>query len=195
MKNLALLIMFFGLILSSCTQDELADLLGSTKKDVEQEDPNKDRDDTDDDTNTDQKLYRKVVEEIVFSDDCKCPVSGIVEYYNEKRELVYTIDYGDGECDRIAYKIVGDKIFKIKLTDEDCTGGRNSDKLDDSKPYKKKVVKELVYISSCKYPVAGIVEYYNADGKLLYTLDYGDGECDNIVTKIVGDRRYIIRLD
>lgn len=51
----------------------------------------------------DMKDYEKVVvEDVVKSRRCKGePVSGIVEFYFED-ELVFTIDFGDGNCDGIA---------------------------------------------------------------------------------------------
>lgn len=46
--------------------------------------------------------YRRVViEEIVKNKDCREVVAGIVEFYNDK-ELVFTVNFGDGTCDGLA---------------------------------------------------------------------------------------------
>lgn len=158
MKTFTLLAICFALIFSSCTQDEIIDILDSHKKDIEQYAPEKDKNEREDekDNDKDQKLYKKIVKRVVFSDDCKYPVSGIVEFYNEKRELVFTIDYGNGVCDMIAIKIVGDKRFKIILNKtNNCKGkdGLSKDysevRHDDETKIEGMTVAAAVKISYC----------------------------------------------
>ncbi|OQX74090.1 MAG: hypothetical protein B6D61_11895 [Bacteroidetes bacterium 4484_249] len=50
--------------------------------------------------------------------------------------------------------------------------------------FEKVITKPLVKIEGCDYIVEGTIEYYK-DGELVATIDYGDGECDDIATKTV----------
>ncbi|MDA3842759.1 MAG: hypothetical protein PF588_00130, partial [Candidatus Kapabacteria bacterium] len=68
------------------------------------------------------------------------------------------------------------------------------DKDSDKAKYTRRIVKELVRLDDCDYIVEGTVAYYLGD-KLAYTVDYGDGECDNIATKTIGDKVVKFRLD
>jgi len=61
-----------------------------------------------------QDLTKVVVEEVVKSEECNEPVSGIIEFYKEDI-LVVTIDFGNGECDGIA-----SKCFINKDGEEEC---------------------------------------------------------------------------
>jgi hypothetical protein len=44
----------------------------------------------------------------------------------------------------------------------------------------------LIYNNCFFYPVSGVVEIAT-DGEELKIINYGDGECDNIITVTVGD--------
>ena len=70
----------------------------------------------------------------------------------------------------------------------------NDDKDTDKAKYTRRIVKELVFLDDCDYIVAGTVAYFLGD-KLAYTIDYGNGECDNIATKTIGDRVIEFELD
>ncbi|MFC2130414.1 hypothetical protein ACFLSQ_03165, partial [Bacteroidota bacterium] len=112
-------------------------------------------------------------------------------------KIICVIDYGDGECDNIATKTVGDKIIEINLDEMGCKGKDYKKGKDDKKGkdgYTKNVVKELVYLDDCDYPVAGTIQFIKGD-KIICVIDYGDGECDNIATKTVGDKVYEFELD
>jgi len=50
--------------------------------------------------------------------------------------------------------------------------------------WEKVITKPLVTLDDCDYIVEGTIEYY-LDGELVATVDYGDGECDDIATKTV----------
>ncbi|MCD4683296.1 MAG: hypothetical protein K8R86_08455 [Bacteroidales bacterium] len=50
--------------------------------------------------------------------------------------------------------------------------------------WEKVITKPLVKLDDCDYIVEGTIEYY-LDGELVATVDYGDGECDDIATKTV----------
>lgn len=50
--------------------------------------------------------------------------------------------------------------------------------------WEKVITKPLVTLDDCDYIVEGTIEYF-LDGELVATIDYGDGECDDIATKTV----------
>ena len=50
--------------------------------------------------------------------------------------------------------------------------------------YTKKILIPLERIDGCDYVVKGKIEYVK-DGAVLATVDFGDGECDDIATKTV----------
>lgn len=52
--------------------------------------------------------------------------------------------------------------------------------------YTMEIIETLVFKRNCGLPVSG-VKVFTVDGKEI-TVDYGDGECDRIVTYTVGDR-------
>lgn len=60
--------------------------------------------------------------------------------------------------------------------------------------YEKVITKPLVKIESCKYFVEGTIEYYQ-NSVLVASVDYGNGECDNIATKTVDGETIEFRLD
>jgi hypothetical protein len=53
-------------------------------------------------------ISKFIYEEIIISDKCNCIVSGKVKYANECMTIAL-IDYGNGECDNIATKILCDQ--------------------------------------------------------------------------------------
>jgi len=147
---------------------------------------------------TDDDKYEKiVVEPIVKSDDCDYIIAGLIEIY-KNGELIYSIDFGDGECDNIAIVTRGDKVFEIDLDKKRYNKGgrkRGEDKKDhDREDFVEVIVEPLEKIDGCDYIVSGIVEMYK-DEELICTIDYGDGECDNIATITRGDKVYEINLD
>ena len=50
-------------------------------------------------------VHKFVYEPIVISDDCNCIVSGKVKYLKDCKTIAL-IDYGNGDCDNIATKIL-----------------------------------------------------------------------------------------
>ncbi len=44
----------------------------------------------------------------------------------------------------------------------------------------------LIYKRGCFYPVSGTISI-ETDGEETKTIDYGDGECDNLITVTIGD--------
>ena len=84
MKNLVLFIFSFILI-SSCTKGK--NLPGIYKcEDL-------------------QGMNKFIYEEIVYSEDCNCIISGKVKYVKDCQTIAL-IDFGDGACDNIATKTI-----------------------------------------------------------------------------------------
>ena len=115
-------------------------------------------------------------------DGCDYVVKGKIEYIKDG-EVVATVDFGDGECDDIATKTVDGKKYTF-----DLRGKKKSSR------YKRSIIKPLVKIDGCDYIVEGKIEYIK-NGVVLATVDFGDGECDNIATKTVGGVDHEIKLN
>ena len=105
-------------------------------------------------------------------DGCDYVVKGKIEYVKDGA-VVATVDFGDGECDDIATKTVDGKTSTFNLR-----GKKKSSR------YKRNIIKPLVKIDGCDYIVEGKIEYIK-DGAVVATVDFGDGECENIATKTV----------
>jgi len=105
-------------------------------------------------------------------DGCDYVVKGKIEYVIDE-VAVATVDFGDGECDDIATKTIDGKTTTFNLR-----GKKKSSR------YKRNIIKPLVKIDGCDYIVEGKIEYIR-NGATVVTVDFGDGECDNIATKTV----------
>ena len=105
-------------------------------------------------------------------DGCDYVVKGKIEYVKDGA-VVATVDFGDGECDDIATKTVDGETFTFNLR-----GKKKSSR------NKRNIIKPLVKIDGCDYIVEGKIEYIR-NGATVVTVDFGDGECDNIATKTV----------
>ena len=80
-------------------------------------------------------VHKFVYEPIVISDDCNCIVSGKVKYLKNCKTIAL-IDYGNGNCDNIAAKILckDGACFdenKIQLNTYDYTIDCNGKNLED----------------------------------------------------------------
>ena len=80
-------------------------------------------------------VHKFVYEPIVISDDCNCIVSGKVKYLKDCKTIAL-IDYGNGNCDNIAAKILckDGACFdenKIQLNTYDYTIDCNGKNLED----------------------------------------------------------------
>ena len=115
-------------------------------------------------------------------DGCDYVVKGKIEYVKDGA-LVATVDFGDGECDDIATKTVDGKTSTFNLR-----GKKKSSR------YKRNIIKPLVKIDGCDYIVEGKIEYIKT-GAVVATVDFGDGECDNIATKSVDGVDHEIKLN
>ena len=132
-----------------------------------------------DNTNTYTKNILIPLEKI---DGCDYVVKGKIEYIKDGT-VVATVDFGDGQCDDIATKTVDGKEHTYNL------GGKNK-----SSRYKKNILIPLVKIDDCDYIVEGKIEYIK-DGTVVATVDYGDGQCDDIATKTVDGKDYEFKLN
>ena len=94
---------------------------------------------------------------------------------SEKEEKVSeeNIDYSAAETDYI----------NIRSSN---TGSKNT--------YTKNILIPLEKIDGCDYVVKGKIEYIK-DGAVVATVDFGDGQCDNIATKTVDGVDHEFRLD
>ncbi len=130
----------------------------------------------------DKEDYRKVVvEELVKKEECKWEVvSGIIEYYYQD-EMVFSINFGNGQCDGVAtISWLENETIESKVVDvwKLFLNGTN----DKDKKYF--VIEELVKSEECDYEiVSGIIEYQDKSGNPYVTIDFGNGECDGIATK------------
>ena len=115
-------------------------------------------------------------------DGCDYVVKGKIEYI-KGGAVVATVDFGDGKCDDIATKTVDGKTSTFNLR-----GKKKSSR------YKRNIMKPLVKIDGCDYIVEGKIEYIK-DGVVVATVDFGDGECDNIAIKTVGGADKEIQLN
>lgn len=65
----------------------------------------------------DDKLIKVISEELIRSETCNGEiVSGLIEFYDQKRNWLFSINFGDGECDGIATKCWIDK----ETDERDC---------------------------------------------------------------------------
>ena len=115
-------------------------------------------------------------------DGCDYVVKGKIEYIKDGA-VVATVDFGDGSCDDIATKTVDGKTSTFNLR-----GKKKSSR------YKRNIIKPLVKIDGCDYIVEGKIEYIK-NGAVVETVDFGDGECDDIATKTVDGVDHEIKLN
>ncbi len=122
--------------------------------------------------------YKKnVVEELVKKEECEWEVvSGIIEYYYQD-EMVFSIDFGNGNCDGLA---------TVNWLENGVIESKDVDIWVLFKQQKEEyvIVQELVKNENCDYEiVSGIIEYQDKEGNPYVTIDFGDGNCDGIASK------------
>ena len=64
----------------------------------------------------------------------------------------------------------------------------SSSKTGSKKNYSKNILIPLERIDGCDYVVKGKIEYIK-NGSVLATVDFGEGECDDIATKTVDGKK------
>ena len=70
----------------------------------------------------------------------------------------------------------------------------SSSKTGSKNTYTKNILIPLERIDGCDYVVKGKIEYVK-DGVVVATVDFGDGECDDIATKTVDGVDHEIKLN
>ena len=118
---------------------------------------------------------RVITSSLVREADRGVYTSGVIEY-RENGTVSERVDFGKG------------KVGKAEKTDKE---GNKEDldlekKKDKASKYKKVIVEPIVKTDDCDYIVAGIIEFYES-GELVATIDFGDGNCDDIATKTSGE--------
>ena len=88
-----------------------------------------------DDCNKLSGVHKFIYEPIVISDDCNCIVSGKVKYLKNCKTIAL-VDYGNGDCDNIATKILckDGKCFdenKIPFDNYDYSINCNGENIED----------------------------------------------------------------
>lgn len=118
--------------------------------------------------------FQKVITKpLVKRDDCKYVVEGTIQFLKGDK-IVAIIDFGDGSCDNLATKTIGDKVIVFTLDKKGNAGKDYS--------FTKVIVEPLVKIDDCDFIVSGIIEFYK-DDLWIATIDFGDGVCDEWATK------------
>ena len=69
-----------------------------------------------------------------------------------------------------------------------------SSNTDNTNTYTKNILIPLEKIDGCDYVVKGKIEYIK-NGAVVATVDFGDGQCDNIATKTVDGVDHEFKLD
>jgi hypothetical protein len=107
------------------------------------------------------------------------------------------IVYADGtsmtwDCEKQSELIEGGATFVFADDVWSVTGGGSGVNID-GKNFKMTITSPLIYKKGCFHPVSGVVTI-ETDGEETQTIDYGNGECDNLATVTVGDETEEIEL-
>jgi len=123
---------------------------------------------------------------------------------NENGNLIFTknvtdakLTYADGTsmtwaCEKNSEQIEGGATILFADDVWSVTGGGAGVNLDKNS-YTMAITTALVYNNGCFYPVSGIIEI-STEGEEVKVINYGDGECDNVITVTVGDVTETIEL-
>jgi len=107
--------------------------------------------------------------------------SGVLEY-KINGVVQASVDFGDGELNSKAIKSQNGIFSELELKKDYCTyKGEKSE-------YKKVIVRPLVKTDDCDFIVAGIIKYYSVkDGTWAATIDFGNGNCDDLAIKTTAE--------
>ena len=123
---------------------------------------------------------------------------------NENGNLSFTkkitdakLTYADGtsmtwNCEKVSEQVEGAETIIFADNVWSVTGSGSGVNIDD-KSYTMTITAALIYNSGCLYPVSGIMEI-STEGEELKVINYGNGECDNIITVTVGDVTETVEL-
>lgn len=95
-------------------------------------------------------------------------------------------------CEKYSEQIEGGTTILFADDVWSVTGGGAGVNLDGNS-YTVDITNALVYKNGCFYPVSGIIEI-STEGEDLKVINYGDGDCDNVITVTVGDVTETIEL-
>lgn len=95
-------------------------------------------------------------------------------------------------CEKYSEQIAGGETILFADDVWSVTGGGAGVNLD-RESYTMTITNALIYYNGCFYPVSGIMEIAT-EGEELKVINYGDGECDNIVTVTIGDITTTVEL-
>lgn len=59
--------------------------------------------------------------------------------------------------------------------------------------WSKNIIEPLIKVSDCRHPVQGVVQFFQNDA-IMATLNYGNGECDNLATLTINGEEVEIEL-
>lgn len=96
------------------------------------------------------------------------------------------------DCEKYSEQIAGGATLLFADDVWSVTGGGAGVNLD-GKNYTMTITTALIYNSGCFYPASGIVEIAT-EGEDLKVINYGNGECDNIVSVMIGDVTTTVEL-
>jgi hypothetical protein len=200
MKIFAVLFLLGSIVMVSCNKDEWADEEGTSSAEIMLTNSENINLKSDTDAPVAGEYEKVVVNPIVKGEDCKFPVSGTIEYRLDGVTIA-TVDFGDGTCDNIATKTVDGETYEFELNRKG-KGGKAKYQLrkrfkkgDECRfEYEKVVVSPLVKTEDCDYIVEGIIEFYK-DGEWVATIDFGDGICDDMVTKTTAEGTFEFSQD
>ena len=106
--------------------------------------------------------------------------------------LVFLLGCSSSELSEKEEKVTEENIF-LSAAEEDYINIRSSNN-GSKNIYSKNILIPLEKIDGCDYVVKGKIEYIK-DGEVVATVDFGDGECDNIATKTVDSVDHEIKLN
>ena len=95
-------------------------------------------------------------------------------------------------CEKFSEQVEGGATLLFADDVWEVTGSGSGINLD-KKSYTMDITTTLVYNNGCFYPVSGIMEI-STEGEDLKVINYGEGECDNVITVTTGDVTVIVEL-
>jgi hypothetical protein len=123
---------------------------------------------------------------------------------NESGNLTFTKTVADAKltytdestitwaCEKFSEQVEGGATL-LFADDVWSVTGKGSGVDLDGNSYTMDITSALIYNNGCFYPVSGVVEIAT-EGQDLKVINYGEGECDNIITVTVGDITEIVEL-
>ncbi|KAA3600095.1 MAG: hypothetical protein DWQ06_09865 [Calditrichaeota bacterium] len=128
--------------------------------------------------------FEKNISKELTSNSGEIYSSGVIEY-KMYGKVEAEVDFGNGENDEIAMISKDGKSTELRLRHRD----------DRDSKFEKVIIEPIVTTDDCDYPVSGLINFYQ-NGVLEFSINFGDGTCDNLAEIIGSDGEYkIIDLD